>query len=540
MSPRFLTAPLQHPLMRQTFPGTEVLLLIILATLGSSLSAALVSLDSAGRLKYAADAQGNVIPDFSHCGYAAGEKPIPVAAVKVTLQPQAGDAGAAIQAAIEKVSAMPSDKDGLRGAVLLRAGRYEISGALKFSASGVVLRGEGNATILFATGRNRRALIEVDTPPGGQAGAQINRRAITDDFVPLGARTFRVASVMGIKPGFVLNVERLSNKEWISEIGMDRIPPRAKGEDAGNWGRFALGFNRVVTAVDASTKAITVDAPLGCAIEKRWGGGRISGNELEKRIQNVGIERLRMESAFNPAVKAKLGPMEYFSDEDHCNVFVVFKSVINSWARDLTMANSEAGVLLDAGSKWITVRDCRIESFVSQITGGRRSGFAFEGQLGLFLRCHVNNGRHDFVVGSRVPGPNAFVFCKTGANSYAASEPHHRWSVAGLFDNVEAPIALQNRLNMGTGHGWSGANYVAWNCRGSLICQQPPTAQNYSFGHVGKKEPGSFARTPAEALKWGIKDGYWESVGRPMKPQSLYVQQVHDRLGEAAMKHLDP
>lgn len=106
--------------MRQTFPGTEVLLLIILATLGSSLSAALVSLDSAGRLKYAADAQGNVIPDFSHCGYAAGEKPIPVAAVKVTLQPQAGDAGAAIQAAIEKVSAMPSDKDGLRGAVLLR------------------------------------------------------------------------------------------------------------------------------------------------------------------------------------------------------------------------------------------------------------------------------------------------------------------------------------------------------------------------------------------------------------------------------------
>lgn len=526
--------------MRQTYPGTKVLLLIILATLGSSLSAALVSLDSAGRLKYAADAQGNVIPDFSHCGYAAGEKPIPVAAVKVTLQPQAGDAGAAIQAAIDKVSTMPSDKDGLRGAVLLRAGRYEIGGALKISASGVVLRGEGNATILFATGRNRRALIEVDTPPGGQTGEQINRRAITDDFVPLGARTFRVASVTGIKPGFVLNVERLSNKEWISEIGMDRIPPRAKGEDAGNWTPFALGFNRVVTAVDVSTKAITVDAPLGCAIEKRWGGGRISGNELETRIQNVGIERLRMESAFNPAVKAKVGTMEYLSDEDHCTVFVVFKSAINSWARDLTMANSDAGVLMDGGSKWITVRDCRIESFVSQITGGRRYGFTFEGQLGLVLRCHVNNGRHDFVVGSRVPGPNAFVFCTTGKNSYAASEPHHRWSVAGLFDNVEAPIAFQNRLNMGTGHGWSGANYVAWNCRGSLVCQQPPTAQNYSFGHVGKKEPGNFARNPADAAKYGIKDGHWESFGRPMQPESLFVQQLRDRLGEAAVKHLDP
>lgn len=85
-------------------------------------------------------------------------------------------------------------------------------------------------------------------------------------------------------------------------------------------------------------------------------------------------------------------------------------------------------------------------------------------------------------MGARVAGPNAFVFCTTGKNSYASSEPHHRWSVAGLFDNVEAPIALQNRLNMGSGHGWSGANYVAWNCRGSMICQQPPTAQNYCFG----------------------------------------------------------
>lgn len=525
--------------MRRPLSVTRLLTLVAMTAMIAPLGAALVSLDSTGRLSYAADVRGNVIPDFSNCGYAAGGKPIPDAPVRITLKPPVGDAGALIQAAIDNVSAMAPGPDGLRGAVLLGSGKFNIAGTLKIKASGVVLRGTGNSTILFASGKTRRTLIEVDTPPGAPTGALIEARDITDDFVPLGARSFRVASVADIKQGRVLNVERLGNKEWIAEIGMDRIPSKA-GANTSNWAPFTLSFNRVVTAVDAATGTVTVDAPLGCAIEKRWGGGRISGKEIETRIQNVGIERLRLESAFDPKVKAKLDGMEYLSDENHCSTFVVFKNVVHSWARDLVMANSDAGIQMTGGSKWVTVRDCRIESFVSQITGGRRYGFTIGGQLCLVLRCQVNHGRHDFVVGSRVAGPNAFVFCTTGKNAYASSEPHHRWSVAGLYDNVEAPIALQNRLNMGSGHGWSGANYVAWNCRGSMVCQQPPTAQNYCFGQVGSRSPGFFARTPADAHKWGIKDGYWESFGKPMKPKSLYVQQLSDRLGPAAVKNLDP
>ena len=33
--------------------------------------------------------------------------------------------------------------------------------------------------------------------------------------------------------------------------------------------------------------------------------------------------------------------------------------------------------------------------------------------------------------------------------------------------------------------GWAGANTVFWNCKGDFLVQKPPTAQNYSFGHVG-------------------------------------------------------
>ena len=74
---------------------------------------------------------------------------------------------------------------------------------------------------------------------------------------------------------------------------------------------------------------------------------------------------------------------------------------------------------------------------------------------------------------------------------------------------------------MGSGHGWAGANYVAWNCRGTLICQQPPTAQNFSIGFVGTRGKDAFAPRPA---------GWWESEGTPITPRSLYLQQLKDRM----------
>jgi len=98
--------------------------------------------------------------------------------------------------------------------------------------------------------------------------------------------------------------------------------------------------------------------------------------------------------------------------------------------------------------------------------------------------------------------------------------------VSGLYDNVHAHMAFQDRQYFGTGHGWAGANYVAWNCEGELVCQRPPTAQNWSIGFVGKKMAGAFEPKP---------DGYWESLGRHVTPRSLYVKQLEDRLGPSAV-----
>src|SRR5271166_4601036 len=72
---------------------------------------------SDGKLTYVPDEQGNVIHDCSHAGYGGGGIPIPTVPVKETVWPVAGDNTANLQAAIDKVSALPLDRNGFRGVV---------------------------------------------------------------------------------------------------------------------------------------------------------------------------------------------------------------------------------------------------------------------------------------------------------------------------------------------------------------------------------------------------------------------------------------
>ena len=110
---------------------------------------------TAGKLVYAPDEQGNTIPDFSHAGYGGGGTVIPDVPIKETVWPVAGDNTSNLQAAIDRVSALPLDQSGFRGAVLLKMGDYKMATPITIQASGVVLRGEGmgdTGTILIGTG----------------------------------------------------------------------------------------------------------------------------------------------------------------------------------------------------------------------------------------------------------------------------------------------------------------------------------------------------------------------------------------------------
>jgi hypothetical protein len=485
-----------------------------------------------GKLIYAPDEKGNTIPDFSNCGYKGGGVRLPDVPVRVTVDAVSGDASQVVQAAIDKVSAMAPETSGFRGAVLLKKGIYKVGQPVVVKTSGVVLRGEGqeeNGTVLLATKKEQYSVIEIAGQTFGKALG--SPRQIVDEYVPVGSRTMRLDSAKGLKAGDHIVVRRVSNKEWIHEIGMDRITPRAS--DPGGtvqWTPFNLEFDRYVTTVESDR--VSIDAPIVCAIERRWGGGEVALFDSTGRIGQIGIENLRGDSEFNQKKTEIYDPEKkdkYFSDEEHAWDFININAAENVWVRDVTAIHFGYSAVDIRQAKWVTVQDSTCLEMVSEITGSRRYAFNVNGQLNLVQRCLADTARHSFVVGARVCGPNVFLESRA-ATTYNSSEPHHRWSVGGLFDNISAQIAIQDRQWMGSGHGWSGANYVAWNCEGPLVCQRPPTAQNWAIGQIGEKQPGAFAPRV---------DGYWESQGHHVEPRSLYLQQLNDRLGTAAVKNID-
>ncbi|MDI1335345.1 MAG: hypothetical protein PSU94_04095 [Lacunisphaera sp.] len=503
---------------------SALLLAAVIPLLGAAQSK-LAAVGPDGRLHYTAyTAQGDMLPDFSHCGYGGGGVPLPVAAVRVTLEPHAGDSDDAprMQKAIDEVSALPLGTDGLRGAVLLQRGTYRCGTTLHIRASGVVLRGEGDGergTSLIAAYAKPEPLIQV----GGKAGPKAHAKSIevTDAYVPVGANSLTVENAKDFAVGQTVFVIRRGNAAWIAETGMDHITPRPTDpKSTKQWSPFDLKFDRVVTAIAGNL--LTFDAPVGCAIDRRWGGGAVQRYDDPDRIERCGVESLRALSAYDKAKTAVQDKVLTEVDEEHATWLVGFGAVKNAWARHLTTDKFAHGpAVLQAAAKWVTVEDCAGRAPVSLITGGRRYTYNIQGaQLVLVQRCYADEARHAFVFGSRVAGPNVFLDCRAEHN-HATSEPHERWSVAGLYDNVESDLALQDRQWMGTGHGWSGANYVAWNCRGTLICQQPPTAQNFAIGFTGRR--GKDAFSPRSA-------GWWESEGVPVAPRSLYEQQLQDRL----------
>lgn len=502
-----------------------------------------------GKLVYVADSLGNRIPDFSHAGYKGGGVAIPNVPIRETVWPVAGNDAENVQAAIDRVSALPPDANGFRGKVLLKMGTYELEKPIQIKASGVVLRGEGMSEIgTILIGKT----IAQSQPPRGPRPALINiagaapvkiieegKQQITDKYVPVGANSFTVASAKGLKVGEKIMVRRFGNEEWIKEIGQDSA---TVGRN--RWRAFPINFDRVITAI--SGNLVTVDGPIFTAIDARWGGGEILRYTDEERISQVGIENLRGISEYDPSVRTrnygnmdrdKLDPKfqyqgdEYFSDENHYFNFINISNAKNVWVRNVSALHfGNSVVQANPGTKWITVQDCESWEPVSMRMGARRFTFQMNGQFCLVQRCFSQKGRHSFVLQGSEASGNVFLDCKA-VNPYSTSEPHNRWVNGVLYDNVKAPLTARYWDYI---IGWAGANIVFWNCEGDFLVQQPPTAQNYSFGHVGIN---------AVIFNAGLQDltkpgGHVESMDKHVTPRSLYLTQLKERSGTEALKRI--
>lgn len=544
---------------------------------GQNVTEVISSDPASGRLKYGAYTdKGDILPDFSFCGYKGGNAQIPNVKTVIELYPVAGDNTEQIQHALDLVGQMALDKDGIRGALLLRAGEYGVARTININHSGVVLRGEGAATCLVATTPKQYTLIKVGSAAKAKKDVK-SQRDVVDEYVPSGTNELTLNDVAPFRVGDKIIVERPSTKEWIEAIGMDRIEDSWKSaaklsatqiekyRKAGQlsadgkqytttvqWtpGSKNLLFERVIKAIEGSV--ITLDIPLTNALQREYGGAKVYKYSYENRLSQVGIENLNAISLFDSTVMAKhylIG--DYMADEQHCWQFISFACAEDSWVENTECRYIGGGYAVGASSSRITIKNCRYLDPISIIEGGRRYGYTFGGQQSLVVDCFARGGRHDFVLGATVAGPNAFVNSKAQL-SFAASEPHQRWATGCLWDNCsvsgpEAYFSLSNRGRYGSGHGWAGAQMVLWNCQAPLaVVMAPPTAMNFSFATMPLQDQWSNHKAIDYRIdklntvskfnfkyegKTAVGNGFIINQNEKMTPHSLYYKQLEDRLG---------
>ncbi|MBE7169408.1 MAG: pectate lyase [Williamsia sp.] len=458
-----------------------------------------------GHLVYTPDEQGNRIPDFSYCGYQASEVGIPNVPVKMVVPLREGDATLRIQAAIDRVAAMPKGADGFRGVVLLQKGVYNVQGQLKIDSSGVVLRGSGmgaGGTVLLGTGKDRQTLVRITGRDNRSYGSEAK---VVNPYVPVNATKLTLAAA-NFKAGDQIIVHRPSTKNWIAVLHTETF---GGGISALGWkpGERDLFWERKITQVEGNT--ITLDVPLTTALDTTYGGATVALCSWPGRIDHAGVENMQLASTCDTS-----NP----KDEAHRWMAITLENVEDAWVRQIIFrhfAGSAVDVLETA--RRITVEDCKSLEPVSEIGGQRRYTFLVTGQQTLVQRCYAEGGYHDFAVGYCAAGPNAFVQCQS-VQPYNFSGAIDSWASGVLFDIVNVDgnaLRFGNRGQDGQGAGWSAANSVFWQCTAARVdCYKPPTANNWAFG--------TWAQFSG--------DGYWGESNNAVNPRSLYYAQLGERL----------
>ena len=500
--------------------------------------------DSEENLVYERDSFGNSIPDFSYAGYKNSNDTIPVIPVVKTISPVVGDNTNHINNALIEVAYNSVNQDGFRGALLLTAGTYEVSGILYMKFPGIVIRGVGDGddpasnTIIYATGNspNQRTILKA----GGGSNSEWKEKVsntqtdIISDTVFVGERKFEVEDASSYNVGDNIIISHPCTEAWLESIDYGGTRSNESGAEPGidvPWevDSQPILFNRHIIAI--TNNEITIDAPIFNHLIKSLSQSYMYKYVKNGIVKNLGIENLRIE------IETSGDPF----DEEHAWDAVELIQIEDSWVRNCTFLHFGLSGIETSTATRITIENCNALEPVSIITGGRRYNFNTyrASQLILFKDCHTSEGRHSYVSnGTSSASGNVFYNC-TSEGAYAASEGHRRWSMGFLWDNHKEldnarsgynsrRLGLYNRAYYGTSHGWSLAHSVAWNCdvkTGQILVQQPPNAQNYSIGCFGSLIAGygeSSFNEPAGFIEGSNEEG--------LNPQSLFFAQLNDRI----------
>lgn len=308
-----------------------ITLILLLYPLVYGWESSIVYKDNNGKYVYESDAEGNKIPDFSYAGYKNSEEEIPVVETKVVLSSSTGDRTSDIQKAIDSVGNMIMSVSGLRGAVLLEAGEYEVHGTIKIPYSGVVLRGisndYNNGTVIKGVGNTpeQRNIIEAgnynaDFYFKDKIGSYVN---ITTDIVYVGDKTFQVESTEEFSVGDNIIVYHPCSMGWLNAVDFGGVPDESSSED---WteNQYPIIYNRVIEKIEGNT--ITIDVPVYNTLNKSISQSYIYKLDRTNLCTQIGVENLYLDIETNGDS----------SNEDHAWNALDMRGVEDCWVKNIT------------------------------------------------------------------------------------------------------------------------------------------------------------------------------------------------------------
>ena len=552
----------------------------------------LFHLDASGKLVYEKDSLGNRLPDFSYVGYHSGDKSIPKVPVMITLEAKQDDNTVHIQNALDKLGEIAPDKNGIRGALLLKKGIYRVSGELTISHSGIVLRGEGNGTdgtIIIATGyddfKYKRTLISIGAksnilePHTSHKFPDTNRitliesskQAIVDDFVPIGGNSFEVVSTLDYKLGDKIVVYRPSTQEWISSIGCDKLEARwagirdirwIKDGDAPGFYYQRLGYDnqyRILKKEDESWEDFEKRIPLSEDNKKfdftlQWKDGEYDF-WFERRITKIEENRIYIDIPIVHSMEVAYGGgsiYHYKTPSRITEVGIENLRLISEFATPTSghpYGNPEqTGTAEIHAWNGIHIKNNTDNTWVRNITGNYFgwSLISASGKRATIQDC-VNLGH-----ASEISGGRRYPFMVDGQLNLVqrciAFEGRHEFvtqkKTAGPNVFVDC-IGFNSKQHSGPHHRYSvGTLYD------NVKSEKPMESRfrgNSGTGHgwAGTQTcfyncvaPEFLVEEPPGGISWVIGSSREDEKDMRVEPSSLYYQQVIDRLGKAGLNRL--
>jgi hypothetical protein len=418
--------------------------------------------------------------------------------------------------------------------ILFKPGVYLFNTSLILNKSNLILEGSSeNQDVIF---RGKKGTdFDLISIQGTKTTFNRTIYSINDLFIPIGSKMINtnINLTNPLKANMNIVITYEMNEQWVKTLGMDKITSSIGADSSDtNWDpkSFVYNFERKIVSID-NNGTITLDFELTCSLDKTYGSFYIRTIK-DNRVSYIEINNIILESEFDESNFQMVIPVgqttkekEYF-DENHPMTAISVQNAKHIYINNIKSYGFNELVYLDKTTKHCTITNCNYYRPSSIIEGEKRYCFNMNGQYNLCIDCYAERGRHSFAFAARNEGPNAFVNCKARI-TYAWSEPHHRYNLCGLYDNLDDNVAVENRLFFGSGHGWIGAYYVFWNPKLQVISQDTPIATNFVVG--GKsRDNGNFYIKRAGYL---FPSGNYINFGLelPDTIRSLYYSQLTNR-----------